>query len=514
MPGAFRSRSGLWTAARPGGFNCGEMEMLQVEKRRKKRRGKGRWILIFLAVAAVAVLLAAAVQRETEPVPEREEKGGSLVNRDPSEIARITIQVRGREPWTAERNEEGRLALSGAESWALDPVLGERIEDALANLVYEDILTDEPEAYRDHLEEFGLKDPALTARVFFTDGTEISLRIGDKSGIEDENFRFMTIDGDDRLFAVADSFMEDLQVERDLLHPVEQPEIQADRLDRITVLDAEGKKKAEWILQGLITDADAAASWMVNVPVRYPADQDRISSLKKNIENLRMGLYVGEVTEENLAEYGLDQPQAVLEVHMAAGTTGHVTETGTYSATERPEETLRFIIGKSRNEMTDYVLFGQTVYTINRFTAAAVTEENPTDTAARYPVTVPLETLSRLTIERMDGTKDEYRLDYTIQPAEDGEEGTRRVIVCTKNGQDIDYESFSADYQRWQVATVSGRLPEDWKKQETMIRYTFETLSGKTHVLELSPYDALHDAVTLDGWTLFYLVKNGLGKMI
>ena len=514
MPSAFRSRSGLWTAARLGGFNCGEMEMLQVEKRRKKRRGKGRWILIFLAVAVVAGLLAAAVQRETAPVPEREEKGGSLVNRDPSEIARITIQVRGREPWTAERNEEGRLVLSGRESWDLDPVLGERIEDALANLVYEDILTDEPEEYRDHLEEFGLKEPALTAHVVFTDGKELSLHIGDSSGIEDENFRFMTIDGDNRLYAVADSFMEDLQVERELLHPVEQPEIQADRLDRITVLDAEGKKKAEWILQGRITDADAAASWTVNVPVQYPADQDRISSLKKNVGNLRMGLYVGEAAKENLAEYGLDQPRTVLEIHMAAGTTGHVTETGTYSATERPEETLRFIIGDSRNEMTDYVQFGQTIYTINHFTIAAITEEKPANMLARYPVTVPLETLSRLTVEQMNGTKDEYRLEYTIQPAEAEGEGTRTVIVCTKNGQEIDYESFSADYQRWQVATVSGRLPEDWKKQETMIRYTFETTSGKTHVLELSPYDALHDAVTLDGWTLFYLVKNGLGKMV
>ena len=488
--------------------------MLQVKKRTSRRRGKGTWILIFLAVAAAAALLAAAVQREREPAPEREETGGSLVNRDSSEIASITIQVRGREPWTAERNGEGRLVLSGPESWDLDPVLGERIEDALANLVYEDVLTDDPEEYRDHLEEFGLKEPALTAHVVFTDGKELSLHIGDSSGMKDENFRFMTIDGDDRLYAVADSVMEDLQVEQELLHPVEQPEIQADRLDRITVLDKEGKKKAEWILQGRITDADAAASWMVNVPVQYPADQDRISSLKKNTGNLRMGLYVGEATKENLAEYGLDQPQTVLEIHMAAGTTGHVTETGTYSATERPEETLRFFIGNSRNEMTDYVLFGQTIYTINHFTIAAVTEENPAETLARYPVTVPLETLSRLTIERADGTKDEYRLTYTVRPAEDEGEEPRTVIVCTKNGQEIDYESFSADYQRWQVATVSGSLPEDWKKQETTTRYTFETLSGKTHVLELSAYDALHDAVTLDGWTLFYLVKNGLGKMV
>ncbi len=488
--------------------------MLQVEKRKGRKPGKWVILLVFLLLALIGGVLAYALRREAEPVPERTKTGGSLVSRDPSEIARMTIRVRGREAWTAERDAEGRLILSGAEGWTVDPALGERIEDALANLVFEDILTENPEEYRDHLEDFGLSDPALTARVLYTDGTEITLRIGDSSGLADQNFRFMTVEGDDRLYALAGSFLEDLQVEQELLHPVEQPEIQTGRLDRITVLDGEGRKTKEWLLQGKITDADAPASWLVSLPVSYPADQDAVSSLKKNVGNLRMGLYVAEATEENLAAYGLDRPQTVLEIHLAAGTTGQVTEDGVYGAVDRAEETLRFCFGNSRNEMTDYVLFGETSYTMNHFTAAAVTELDPADTLARYPVTVPLETLGGLTVERADGTKDEYRLSTVSLPPEQEGEGERTAVTCTKNGQEADYEAFAAVYQRWQVVTVSGSLPEGWQKQETEVRMTFTALSGKTHVLELSPYDALHDAVTLDGSTLFYLVKDGMDRMI
>ena len=33
------------------------------------------------------------------------------------------------------------------------------------------------------------------------------------------------------------------------------------------------------------------------------------------------------------------------------------------------------------------------------------------------------------------------------------------------------------------------------------------------HTLELSEFDALHDAVTLDGCTLFYLIREGIPEL-
>lgn len=487
--------------------------MLRVQKR-KKHDGRKKTVILILTLALVlagggtaAFLLT---RTETTPVPVRENTGGVLQAREKGEIAHMTIRVRGREPWSASRDAEGNLTLDDGGDWTLDPTLGERVEDALANLVYEDILTEDRSEYADQLADFGLADPALTATVQYTDGTEITFHVGDASGLEDADYRFLILEGDDRLYAVAGSLMEDLAFEKELLHPVTQPEIQTSRLDRVSVLDGDGRLRYEWTLRGAITDADAPANWILNAPIQYPADQDQMSNLRKNAGNLRLGLYVGEDNAENRALYGLDAPTGMIELHLGAGSTGQVTEEGAYNVTDRPEQTLRFTIGASRNEMTDYVLYEDVIYTMNHFTIETLTGVDPMSTLARYPVTTPLTSLQRLVIEKADGQRDEYVLTYEAATEEEKEnqEGTR--VSCTRNGENYSYETFSAAYERWMVVTVSGRLPEGWEKKETETRVTFHTLNGQTHILELSPFDALHDAVTVDGWTLFYLIRGGL----
>ena len=63
------------------------------------------------------------------------------------------------------------------------------------------------------------------------------------------------------------------------------------------------------------------------------------------------------------------------------------------------------------------------------------------------------------------------------------------------------------------TVTVSGKLPDGWEKKETHTKYTLHTVSGGTHVIELSDYDGMHDAVTLDGHTYFYLIKGGMTEL-
>ena len=58
---------------------------------------------------------------------------------------------------------------------------------------------------------------------------------------------------------------------------------------------------------------------------------------------------------------------------------------------------------------------------------------------------------------------------------------------------------------------MSGWLPEGWAAaEEPHTTFTFEAVDGETHTLALTAFDALHDAVTLDGCTLFYLIRDGM----
>ena len=484
--------------------------MLQVEKKRPGRKKR-----ILLCAAAAAVLLAALLlpalflpRREPVQIPERTETGGVLSEREPEEIQRIRIRIRGLEAWEAERNPEGEMVMTGEDSWPLDPVLGERIEDALARLVYEDILAEKEEEYRDRLAEFGLEEPELTAEVRYTDGETMTLRIGNDSGIEGMDFRYMTVDGDPRLYAAAGSLMQDLRVEREMLHRVPQPEIQTGRIDRISVLDGAGNPTAEWELRGEITDPAAAAGWYVSVPADYPADQERVSALKKSAGSLRLGIYVGAGTGPMLTECGLEPPQAEIRIHLAAGDVGTVAEDGSYQVRHMDEETVSFLIGGARSEMTDYCLYQGEIYTLNHFSAAALTELDPMETLADYPVTVPLENLRSLEIVQ-NGKTDRYTLTWTGG----SEEESSQQFACRKNGLETEPAAFAAAYQRWLVVSFSGRLPGGWTPGEPHTVYRFETLSGQVHTVALSKFDAMHDAVTVDGGTLFYLIRGGLGEM-
>ena len=506
--------------------------MDSVEKKKNRPGGPGRirWILGGVLLLAVCVAVTILVGRETVPVlpEEKPDPRGSIENRETEEISRITIQARGSDKWSAFRNENGKLQMEGQEAWEADPSLSARLEDALANIVYEAVLTEEPESYRDQLADFGLADPELTVTVRYTDETERTLRIGNHSGLEDGDFHYMLIDGDSRLYAVASSYVEDLRIEPELLHPLRQPELQPARADRITVLDADGAKAVEWELQGEITDRDAAESWLLTAPFRYPADYDAITNLKKNIGNLLFGVYIGEAGEVDLAALGLERPVAELRIHLAAGSTGTVTESGVYNVTERPEETFSLRIGNERNEMTRYVQWGTQVCTMNQFVLAPFLEADPIDSAARYPVLLPLESLRRVTAEK-NGTRVIYELTWGAENSEEKKDGTQTEnrkdpgkeneteeddrFTVTRNGETMAASAFQAAYDRWMVVTVAGRLPEEWATGDVTEKYVFESLTGKLHTVEMSRFDALHDAVTLDGCTVFYLPRGGMGEL-
>ncbi len=482
---------------------------------RKKRNGKGPRRLLWLlgALVLTAACIFAAIRLNKDAKPEMPQAGpdtrGSLVDRETSEIIRLTVQARGQESWTAVRGEDGTLRLEGEENWIPDETLTEKLEDAMANIVYEEVLTEKAEDYQNRLADFGLDEPVMIASAQYADGSSVTLRFGNAPGLMDRDFRYMTMDGDPRLFAAAGSLLEDLQIGKELLHPVAQPEIQSQRLDRITVLNGDGTKRIEYMLDGAITDPGAAEEWIMTCPFRYPVDYDTMVSIRKNAANLRLGLYIGEAADLDLAALGLDAPAAILEIHMAAGTTGQITAEGVYQPEERKEETLRFEIGTDKNEMTVYVHYGDTVYTMNRFMLTTLTEAEPLSVATRYPVTTSLSALAELEVKK-NGSRDVYVLTRETKPAEGEEEESVTVLHCSKNGTEISGETFEAAYERLQVVTVSGRLPEDWKKKETTELYIFRTTNGKTHIVEMSPFDAMHDAVTLDGCTVFYLIRDGM----
>ena len=495
--------------------------MQKVERQKHKERRRGRLTaLLMCAVLLIAGVTAGLLLRkkaEEEPPKARERVTGAITQRSTEDLQSVTITIRGEKTWVLLQDGEGRLSLqrdiySDNEPYAVDESAAKMILDAAANLTYEDVFTENRADWEGQAADFGLADPLVKAEILFRDGQAVTARIGNSADPEDNAYYYLTVDGDDRLYAVAAGTVEDLRSEKELLHPVTQIQVFSTLLDRITVRNGDGTVRTEWALQGRVSDQDAAENWRVTVPFSYPADYDMIRNMRDAAEDLRLGIYIGKADEANLADYGLDSPTAELEFHMAEGSTGTVSDSGVYDVSDWEERTVTLTLGKQKSEMVDYVLCGGEIYTINHFTVSTFTETEAIATAARYPVATPLNSLESVTIEKQG----EETIHYGVlrQGGENGETAdTETSNRCIRNGEEIPWEAFEAAYERLLTVTISGRMGGDYTLKDAHTKYTFRTVSGGTHTVELSDYDGVHDAVTMDGMTLFYLIRGGMTEL-
>ena len=483
--------------------------MQKVERKVHRKRKYRRAILMAAALALLTggVISAAVLGRPAEKPQRQEDHGGLLTDRNAAELISVTVARRGEEPWTLIRAEDGTLQPEGGGDWNAETQSAEMLTEAVTQLRYEDILSEDSSVYAENPADFGLAEPRVTVTARYTDGTVTTVHVGNDTGLE-EGWYYMTAEGDGRLYALSSAIAEDLDVEFALLHPVAKPEIYAALLDRITVKDREGSILAEWALRGEITDRDAAANWAVTVPFSYPADEEAVQTLKKSAENIRLGAYTSPADGEKAAEYGLAEPRMEIIFHMAAGSTGTVGETGIYDIREHEERTVTLLIGNARDELADYVRFGDEIFTVSHFTLSVFTEPDPMGTTARYPVLTPLASLESLTEEE----NGEIR-EYVLRDAERTEENQEKRREVLLNGGLIAWETFEAAYDRLLTVTFSGTLPREAVWEKPYKKYTFRTMSGGTHTVELCSWDGVHDAVTVDGSTLFYLIKGGMTEL-
>ena len=120
-------------------------------------------------------------------------------------------------------------------------------------------------------------------------------------------------------------------------------------------------------------------------------------------------------------------------------------------------------------------------------------------------------------LERMTVGEDVYQLSREPRVAEDNslvtDENGEIIydMAVSKNGQPASYAAFEAAYLRMETVRVSGILPDGWQQTEAAhTTFTLRTLAGSEHTIALTPFDALHDAVIVDGCALFYLIRGGM----
>ena len=491
--------------------------MQNVPKKKHAARKPSRILLLILAVllvsAAACLLIFARTPAPASESPVQEDEEITLWAGESVDITRIRIAVRNQEAWSAVQTESGALVLEGTDSFAVDADVAAALLSGLKNVTAE-VLSDDWHGTDEEWAAFGLDDPESVVTVEFADGRSYTLRIGNAPQYENI-WQYAQLDGDTCLLSISRGLAEECYVTRGSLHSVEQLTIHADRLDKITLLNAEGEITQQWRLNGAITNADAQDRWSVTVPVSYPADGTAMTTLRKSAASIRLGEYIADAAAASIARYGLDTPRTVIRLHQAAGTIGAVGASGSYGTTDYPESTITLVIGEQENELIDYVLYDGGIYRCSALLLRGVMNADWRETVTRYPVLTALGNLASLSRETADGV-DTWVITRTEQVAENNElvtddDGNQVYdITLTKNGESADYTVFSAAYDQLMMVTMSGRLPDGWTTSDAPHTvWTFTDVDGTIHTVALTRYDAMHDAVAVDGVALFYLIQDG-----
>lgn len=491
--------------------------MLDVEKKKRRTARHGRvWLTLAAALLAVGVGAAALLSQQPTPQVTEEEThdtSGTLTSYEVSQISRLAITHRSGDSWAAVQSAEGTMTLEDDPDYEISAAKAADVLDAARSLTYQEVLTEDVSAYS--LADFGLKDPRLTLEVTYTDGACWTLHLGDTLSLDENNAYYMLVEGDQRLFALDKGTAEAMMVERAALHPVVQPTLHKARFDRITLTGSDGSTLADWALQGEI-GGNAQDRWLLLSPLQYPADGESISNLQDNLTNLRLGAYVGEATPENLTRYGFDTPRLIITVHHAEGAIGSTGTDGVYAVTDWPESTFTLTVGGQKSDMVDYVLLDGSIYLSSHFTLQVFMDMDPISTLSRYTVPVALGNLQSLTIRQGD-SEAVYTLTRTEQVAENNDLVTDTDgnvvydIACHRNGVSVPYLEFESAYNDLLKVTVSGFLPAGWQTDEAPhTTFVFQSATGESYTLSLARFDALHDAVLLDGNAVFYLIHDGM----
>lgn len=251
-------------------------------------------LLGVLAVVCIATFVLSRHEEEKEKIKNSDE---IILTLDQESVTALSWEY-----------EEISLAFHKDETWLYDadeafPVDEEKIAGLLEQFV-EFGVSFEIEEVEDY-SQYGLDDPVCTISIT-ADEQEYCIQLGAYSTMDEE--RYVSL-GDGKVYLVSHDPMEDYEIElKDMIRDDEVP-----ALSEATAIRFSGAENYEIDYKEESTDTYCADD--VYFMENKPLDTTLVSSYLKCIDGVNLSEYVSyNVSEEELAEFGLEGPDLTIEV--------------------------------------------------------------------------------------------------------------------------------------------------------------------------------------------------------
>ena len=447
------------------------------------KRSKRLCILLgVLAVACVATFALSRYQAKKEQI----ETSGEVV----LEIPVDSVQALS---WEYDGEE---LAFHKDDKWIYDedeafPVDGEKIEDLLDQFsaMGAAFIIENPE----DLSPYGLSDPTCSITIT-TDEETYTILLGGYSTMDSQ--RYVSI-GDGNVYLVADDPLDDYDVGlRDLLDPDDIPDF--DQVSKITFTGSENYEIFYEAYEEGSTRTYCADDvyFAQQGDGTLPLDTDKVTSYLQTIRYLDLSDYVTyNVTDEELAQYGLDDPQLTIQVDYTEENEDgdEVSDTFTLHISRDPEELAKAEESESENEddteeeITAYMRVGDSpiIYRLYSESYSSLMRASCDDLRHAELLTADFADITQIDISLEDA-------DYTITTDGSGDDRTYAYLET-----EVEIDDFRDALESLQADSFTDEAPA--QKEEIRLTLHLDNEAFPTVEISLYRYDGSSCLAVVDG---------------
>lgn len=450
---------------------------------------KAKKLYILLGILAVICLLTFLVSRQEEKKEKIKNSDEVILKIDSDDVTELSWET-----------EKGNLAFHKEDSWVYDedekfPVNEKNIEKLLktfekfeVSFIIEDV---------DDYAQYGLDDPLCNIQVKAKDKT-YKIEVGDYSKMDEE--RYVSI-GDGNVYLVKDDPLETFSLElKDMIEDDEIPD-----LSETKAIQYEGKENYQ-----IVYEKDSQRTYCKD-DVYFkkdgnellPLDTLNVKAYLDAVTNLNFGQYMTyNATEEELAQYGLDQPDLTMTMQYEV-TEDEKDEDAKVESKEfvlhisqDPKEKNKKTSDDEEEEITAYARVGNSkiIYKIAGEDYETLMKAGYNELRHQEVFTGDMESIKSVDIS-LDGNA------YTLNTKKEDEK-----TVWYYNDQKIEGEDFENALSGLEISKFTNEKPE--LKEEISLTIHLDHKTYPEVTIEIYRYDGKNCLAVLDGEPLALLDRE------
>lgn len=476
---------------------------------------KKQMLTLILAVlcligAGIGYLFSAryAKQKEEQEAAEAQADDSiELYSYDEDSIAEITFKNTDTEMTLV--CEDGTWYKKDDRKFPVDQEIAGTMASQVSTIISDKLVAQDCE----NLEDYGLDAPALTIAFTITDGSQVTLMLGDESTAAGGYYAYTSLS--DTVYVFTSSVFTSYDyTEKELIEIEDTPSITADYVTQLSVKSKDGTQDFRAVYDEENAVSKDIYSWDIKKPFKETVAGD-VYALSELFGNYTALEYVQceDYTGRHDKKYGLNKPSWVIDVDYYTVQQDVDSDGEDVEAEEiHIPHAYQLSVGKKDSSGEYYYVKpadSERVYTMD---AAMVENMVQIDAMSCIYANIYIGTVYSLNEIDMDVKGKSYHMELTRTETEtEKEEGadseTETNFSASINGKEVDEEAFRKAYGAAGTLSYNGVIDESVKADDTPYCTVAMHEEKRDVTISFLPYDEKSYRVNVDGTQLFLTDK-------